>query len=182
MAKYVGQTAAKTNEVINSALGGILFIDEAYTLVGGENDYGNEAIATLLKRMEDDRDRLIVIVAGYPEEMKNFINANPGLHSRFTRYINFPDYTTSELADIFRMYAKKNHYNLSPELEKNLNSAMYELTKNKDKNFGNGRFARNMFEKAAEHQATRLTANPERTPEMLKTLELTDIGFIIKKK
>ncbi|MBQ7207887.1 MAG: AAA family ATPase [Lentisphaeria bacterium] len=184
VAKYVGQTAAKTNEVIDSALGGVLFIDEAYTLVsGGQQDYGQEAIATLLKRMEDDRDRLIVIVAGYPGEMRKFIDANPGLASRFTRYIHFPDYTTRELADMFRMYAKKSHYVLSPEMDKYLISAMAFLTKNRDKNFGNGRFVRNLFEKAVERQAGRLSSlKEERTPEMLKTLELRDIGVRLKDK
>ena len=132
--------------------------------------------------MEDDRDRLIVIVAGYPGEMKKFIDANPGLQSRFTRYIEFPDYTTAELADIFRMYAKKNHYVLSPEMDQNLKPALAFLTKNRDRNFGNGRYVRNLFEKAAERQATRLANLPERTPEMLKTLELSDIGVRLKKK
>ena len=183
VAKYVGQTAAKTNEVIDSALGGVLFIDEAYTLVsGGSQDYGQEAIATLLKRMEDDRDRLIVIVAGYPGEMKNFIDANPGLASRFTRYINFPDYTTRELADMFRMYAKRSHYTLSPELDANLVGCMAYLTRKRDKNFGNGRFVRNLFEKAIERQAGRLANLKERTPEMLKTLEMSDIGLRLTKK
>ena len=178
----MGQTAAKTNEVIDSALGGVLFIDEAYTLVaGGSQDYGNEAIATLLKRMEDDRDRLIVIVAGYPGEMKKFIDANPGLSSRFTRYINFPDYNTRELAEMFRMYAKRSHYTLSPEFDRNLVGCMAYLTRNRDKNFGNGRFVRNLFEKAVEHQAGRLANLADRTPEMLKTLEMTDIGLRLKK-
>ena len=183
VAKYVGQTAAKTNEVIDSALGGVLFIDEAYTLVaGGSQDYGQEAIATLLKRMEDDRDRLIVIVAGYPDEMKKFIDANPGLSSRFTRYINFPDYNNRELADMFRMYAKRSQYQLSPEFDQNLVGCMAYLTRNRDKNFGNGRFVRNLFEKAVEHQANRLANLPERTPEMLKTLEISDIGLRLKPK
>ena len=183
VAKYVGQTAAKTNEVIDRALGGVLFIDEAYTLVsGGSQDYGQEAIATLLKRMEDDRDRLVVIVAGYPSEMKTFINANPGLSSRFTRYIHFPDYTTAELAAMFRMYAKKSHYVLSPEMDRNLYAGMACLTQNRDRNFGNGRFVRNLFEKAVERQAGRLAHQPNRTPEMLKTLELRDIGLRVKAK
>ena len=181
VAEYVGQTAVKTNRVIDRALGGVLFIDEAYTLVsGGANDFGQEAIATLLKRMEDDRDRLIVIVAGYPNEMKKFIDANPGLNSRFTRYISFPDYSTAELAAMFRMYAKKNHYILSPEMDRYLNAAIAHLTRNRDRNFGNGRFVRNLFEKAVERQAGRLTRMKERTPEMLKTLELSDIGIRLK--
>ena len=183
VAEYVGQTAVKANKLIDEALGGILFIDEAYTLVqGGANDYGNEAIATLLKRMEDDRDRLIVIVAGYPEEMNKFIDANPGLQSRFTRYIYFPDYTNAELADMFRLYARKSHYVLSEEFDSHLVGAMAFLTKDRDKNFGNGRFARNLFEKAIEKQANRLTTLPERTPEMLKTLEIGDIGLVLKPK
>ena len=183
VAKYVGQTAGKTNEIIDSALGGVLFIDEAYTLVsGGPQDYGQEAIATLLKRMEDDRDRLIVIVAGYPGEMKKFINANPGLNSRFTRYIHFPDYNNAELAAMFRMYAKKSHYILSPEFDRNLIGCMAYLTRNRDKNFGNGRFVRNLFEKAVERQAGRLAHLPGRTPEMLKTLEMSDIGLCLKPK
>ena len=181
VAEYVGQTAVKTNDVIDSALGGVLFIDEAYTLVaGGSQDYGQEAIATLLKRMEDDRDRLIVIVAGYPDEMKKFIDANPGLQSRFTRYINFPDYTVPELADIFRMYARRSHYELSPEFDRHLNGCMAYLTRERDKNFGNGRFVRNLFEKAVERQATRLANTPNRTEAMLKTLEISDIGLMLK--
>ena len=160
----------------------MLFIDEAYTLVGGGGqDYGQEAIATLLKRMEDDRDRLVVIVAGYSDEMKNFIDANPGLNSRFTRYIHFPDYTNAELADMFRLFAKRSHYTLSKEMDRNLVACMAYLRKKQGKHFGNGRFVRNLFEKAIEHQAGRLTNLKERTPEMLTTLELTDIGLRIRK-
>ena len=114
MAGYTGQTAIKTGQVIDFALDGILFVDEAYSLVNGPQDsYGDEAISTLLKRMEDDRDRLVVIVAGYTEEMKRFIDANSGLASRFTHYVEFPDYTAEELAEMFRMNAKKNQYVLS---------------------------------------------------------------------
>ena len=183
VAKYVGQTAPKTNEIIDRALGGVLFIDEAYTLVaGGSKDYGSEAIATLLKRMEDDRDRLIVIVAGYPAEMKQFIDSNPGLQSRFTRTIHFPDYNARELADMFRMYAKKNHYVLSPQMDKYLNASLAYLTRKRDKNFGNGRYVRNLFEKAVERQAGRLANDPKRTKEMLRTLELSDIGIRLKNK
>ena len=132
--------------------------------------------------MEDDRDRLIVIVAGYPNEMKQFINSNPGLQSRFTRTIHFPDYNARELADMFRMYAKKNHYTLSPQLERYLNASLAYLTKKRDKNFGNGRYVRNLFEKAVERQAGRLANDPGRTKEMLRTLELSDIGIRLKEK
>ena len=113
VAKYMGQTALKTDTVIQQALDGVLFIDEAYSLVpegGNGSDYGQEAIATLLKRMEDYRDRLVVIIAGYKDEMQRFIDSNPGLQSRFNRYIDFPDYSGKELTEIFKMYMKKNQY------------------------------------------------------------------------
>lgn len=181
VAQYVGQTAHQTNELIDEALGGVLFIDEAYTLVnGGPGDYGNEAIATLLKRMEDDRDRLIVIVAGYPKEMQDFIASNPGLKSRFTRELHFPDYTMSELADMFRMYAKRSHYVLSADFEETLEDAITYLVGKAGENFGNGRFVRNLFEQAVERQAERLSTLEERTAEALKTLELSDIGLRVK--
>ena len=116
VAEYVGQTAVKTNKIIDEALDGVLFIDEAYSLVqGGKEDYGKEAIATLLKRMEDDRDRLVVILAGYTNEIEEFINSNPGLRSRFNRYIHFPDYSAKELYDIFCFQMKKNEYTLSAD-------------------------------------------------------------------
>ena len=118
---YVGETAIKTNKLIDSALDGVLFIDEAYALAGGgKSDYGQEAIATLLKRMEDNRDRLIVIVAGYSKEMRTFLDSNSGMRSRFTRYINFPDYSAEELVAMFKMRAKKNQFVLAPDLEKKL--------------------------------------------------------------
>ena len=110
--EYVGKTGPKTDTVISKALDGVLFIDEAYSLVpegGAGNDYGQEAISTILKRMEDYRDRLVVIVAGYKDEMQRFIDSNPGLQSRFNRYIDFPDYSGTELVEIFKMYMKKNH-------------------------------------------------------------------------
>ena len=127
VAKYMGQTALKTNEIVDSALNGVLFIDEAYALVpedGNGSDYGQEAISTLLKRMEDDRDRLVVIIAGYQKEMKRFIDSNPGLQSRFNRYIDFPDYSDEELTDIFKMYMKKNQYELTHEAESILRENM----------------------------------------------------------
>ena len=178
IAEYVGQTAVKTNKIIDSALDGVLFIDEAYTLVqGGERDYGSEAIATLLKRMEDDRDRLIVILAGYTDEMKRFIDSNPGLQSRFSRYIQFPDYSADELSKIFLLTAEKSQYVCDRDVLASLESIMERAVAEKDKNFGNGRFVRNLFEKAIQRQAVRLSKVAPLTNEMLSELTLHDLGF-----
>ena len=155
--RYEGETAVKTNAKIDEAIGGILFVDEAYQLVSGENDdYGKEAIATLLKRMEDDRDRLIVIAAGYTDEMRDFLDANSGLRSRFPRMIEFADYTAPELAAIFRSMAKKNEFALAPDLDAGLDAAIAKLTAKRDRTFGNARFVRQLFEDATARQATRL--------------------------
>ena len=176
VAEYVGQTAIKTNKIIDSAIDGVLFIDEAYSLVqGGGNDYGQEAIATLLKRMEDDRDRLIVILAGYSEDMKQFIDSNPGLQSRFNRYIHFSDYTSDELKSIFLLNAKKNQYELTDECLKALSKLLLNAVEHKDKNFGNGRFVRNLFEKAIQKQAIRLSKQPSVSVESLSMLEEQDL-------
>ena len=176
VAEYVGQTAVKTNKIIDSALDGVLFIDEAYSLISkSENDYGKEAIATLLKRMEDDRDRLIVILAGYTKEMKDFIDSNPGLQSRFNRYIEFPDYTPDELYQIFMRLATQNEYTLSAEAEEGLKSYLTEKVANKDQNFGNGRLVRNVFEKTLERQANRLSHEVNLTTEKLSQIELEDL-------
>lgn len=157
VAGYVGQTAIKTNKVIDEALDGVLFIDEAYTLAkGSENDFGQEAIDTLLKRMEDDRDRLVVIVAGYTNEIKAFIESNPGLSSRFNRYIHFPDYTKEELIEIFKRLATKYHYIISNDAEQKLSVLLEKSLSSGDKHFGNGRYVRNLFEKVIERQANRL--------------------------
>ena len=178
IAEYVGQTAVKTNKIIDSALDGVLFIDEAYTLVqGGDHDYGGEAIATLLKRMEDDRDRLVVILAGYSDEMKAFINANPGLQSRFRRYIHFPDYSASELAEIFLLTAEKSQYVCDRDVVASLRQIMERAVAEKDKNFGNGRFVRNLFESSIQRQAARLSTVAPLTAEMLSELTLHDLGF-----
>ncbi len=161
VAEYMGQTAIKTNALVDSALNGVLFIDEAYALVpdasysGG--DYGQEAISTLLKRMEDDRDRLVVIIAGYPKEMQRFIDSNPGLKSRFNRYINFPDYTAEELYRIYLMYAKKNEYTLNQEAGVYLRERLEDVVEHKTRNFGNARYVRNIFEKSIQRQANRIS-------------------------
>ncbi len=176
VAEYIGQTAVKTNKIIDSALDGVLFIDEAYTLAqGGSQDYGHEAIATLLKRMEDNRDRLIVILAGYGSEMKTFIDSNPGLRSRFNRYINFPDYTSKELLAIFQQYLKKQQYVLSESaLRQTVNFLKQEVAKGKS-DFGNARFVRNLFEKAITQQANRLANIEDCDKDLLKRIEEEDI-------
>ena len=182
VAKYMGQTALKTDTVIQQALDGVLFIDEAYSLVpegGGGQDYGQEAIATLLKRMEDYRDRLVVIIAGYKDEMQRFIDSNPGLQSRFNRYIDFPDYTGMELADIFKMYMKKNQYTLTPEAEDYLHEQFEYAVAHKDRNFGNARYARNVFEKSIQQQANRLAGQTNLSKTQLTELTVEDLqgGF-----
>ena len=175
--RYEGETAVKTNAKIDEAIGGILFVDEAYQLVSGENDdYGKEAIATLLKRMEDDRDRLIVIAAGYTDEMRDFLDANSGLRSRFPRMIEFADYTAPELAAIFRSMAKKNELALAPDLDAGLDAAIAKLTAKRDRTFGNARFVRQLFEDATARQATRLAESGELDAEALKTLALADLS------
>lgn len=183
VAEYVGQTAVKTNKIIDSALDGILFIDEAYSLVdGGNSDYGKEAIATLLKRMEDDRDRLVVILAGYTDDMKRFIDSNPGLQSRFNRYIEFPDYSADELHQIFLSSANKYEYKLTDEADAILKKALEDVVASKDKNFGNGRFVRNLFEKVVENQANRLSSISQVSSDILVTIEAEDIQKSLKNK
>ena len=182
VAKYMGQTAMKTDEVVQQALDGVLFIDEAYSLVpegGNGEDYGQEVVSTLLKRMEDYRDRLVVIIAGYKGEMKRFIDSNPGLQSRFNRYIDFPDYTGAELTDIFKMYMKKNQYTLSPDAEAYLKERFDSAVEHKNRNFGNARYARNVFEKAIQQQANRLEKRTNLSKEDLTELTIADLqeGF-----
>ena len=182
VAKYMGQTAQQTDTVIQKALDGVLFIDEAYSLVpegGNGQDYGQEAIATILKRMEDYRDRLVVIIAGYKNEMQRFIDSNPGLQSRFNRYIDFPDYTGAELADIFKMYMKKNQYTLADDAEDYLKERFDYVVAHKDRNFGNARYARNVFEKTIQEQANRLSGRPNLSKSQLTELTIDDlkVGF-----
>lgn len=176
VAEYVGQTAVKTNEIIDSALGGVLFIDEAYSLASSsDNDYGKEAIATLLKRMEDDRDQLVVILAGYTDEMKEFIHSNSGLQSRFSRYIEFPDYSAEELYRIFELKAKRFDYTISEEAENRLKNHFNAIVDKKDKNFGNARFVRNFFEKTLEQQANRLASESNLTIQKLTEIKSEDV-------
>ncbi|WP_296880430.1 AAA family ATPase [uncultured Methanobrevibacter sp.] len=172
---YVGQTAIKTQEIIQSAMGGILFIDEAYSLTSSsENDYGAEAIDTLLKAMEDHRDDLIVIVAGYPELMDRFLNSNPGLESRFNKFIYFEDYTDEELCDIFRLMCEESNMTLDEPGEEYLRQYMKRMYDNRSKNFANGRAVRNLFEEVVTAQANRLAGEDEITDEELNTLTYED--------
>ena len=158
VAGYVGQTAIKTGEVIQKALGGVLFIDEAYTLTTkGGNDYGQEAVDTLLKAMEDHRDDLIVIVAGYIELMEEFVHSNPGLESRFNRFLDFKDYTIDEMIAIFDMRCNKSGYTLADDA-RDLLRGLLALLSLDVKSFGNARGVRNLFERAVSAQANRLAA------------------------
>ena len=175
VAGFVGQTALKTDEVVKKALGGVLFIDEAYALTNrGGNDYGQEAVDTLLKAMEDHREDLIVIVAGYTELMEEFVNSNPGLESRFNRFLLFPDYTVQEMLDIFDMRCGKSGYTLAEDA-RDLLKGLLALLSLDVKGFGNARGVRNLFERAVSAQANRLAAQPEVTKDMLMTLTSADI-------
>ena len=158
VAHYSGGTAIKTTEVIDRAVGGILFIDEAYSLTHNKEmgDYGQEAVDTLLKRMEDDRDDLIVIVAGYTNEMREFINSNPGLQSRFNKYINFPDYTSGELMTIFKHMCDETDYSLTESAASMAETYLTGLAEGKKDNFANARLVRNYFERCIDRQANRL--------------------------
>ena len=179
VAGYVGQTAIKTDNIINQALNGILFIDEAYTLKRGDsdNDYGQEAIDILLKRMEDNRDNLIIIVAGYEKEMAHFINSNPGLKSRFNRYFYFNDYSALELTEIYKRMAEKSGFVFSEKTLNRLTELFDVLCSKKDDKFGNARLARNIFEKTFEKHANRTATIEPITREILTTIEPIDIPY-----
>lgn len=181
VAGYVGQTAIKTQEVIQSALGGILFIDEAYSLSPerSENDFGQEAIDTILKAMEDHRDDFVVIVAGYDNLMPRFIDSNPGLKSRFNKYIYFPDYTGAELYSIFKIFLKKNDYVIDDDAAKLVAKHLDYLHENRDGRFGNARDVRNLFEKAIVNQANRLANKQLLSDDAIARITIEDIQNII---
>jgi len=183
VAGYVGQTAGKVTEVVTSALGGILFIDEAYALArkGMENDFGREAIDTLVKLMEDNRDDLVVIVAGYTDEMHDFLTSNPGLISRFNKYIDFPDYTDDELMAILAMNAKKQGYVVSDEANAVVREMLTKMSLGERLDFGNARGMRNTLEKLVQEQANRLAAvEGEVTREMLEQLTESDARIALE--
>ncbi|MEO9067510.1 MAG: AAA family ATPase, partial [Caldimonas sp.] len=172
VAGYLGQTAMKTQEVVTSAIGGVLFIDEAYSLAGDQ--YGTEAVDTLVKEMEDQRDDLVIIVAGYPVPMQFFIAQNPGLASRFRTTIDFVDYTDDELVAMFRSIATGADYDVSDAVEARFRELLAQQAR--DASFGNGRYARNVFEGAVGHQAWRLRELDEPTVEQLRSLDPEDLG------
>ena len=175
VAGYVGQTALKTQEKIQEALGGILFIDEAYTLAKDGNDYGQEAIDTILKAMEDHRDEFIVIVAGYSIPMEKFINSNPGLKSRFSKYFFFPDYNNTELIQIFDSMCVKYDYRITEDAHDEVAKRITDMENNKSENFANARDVRNYFEKIITKQANRVGFLANATDAELSTINLQDV-------
>lgn len=178
---YVGQTAMKVQDIVEEALGGILFVDEAYTLTSnkGQNDFGQEAVDTLLKAMEDHRDDLIVIVAGYTELMEAFLDSNPGLRSRFNKFIEFEDYTAKEEFEIFCSMCKNQDYALSKEALEEAKRFFKERCENKTETYANARDVRNYLEKAVSNQATRIVRMEDVNKETLAMLEKEDLEGII---
>jgi SpoVK/Ycf46/Vps4 family AAA+-type ATPase len=174
---YIGQTALKTKQVIESAIDGVLFIDEAYSLTRSksENDYGIECVATLLKEMEDHRDALIVIVAGYNDLMQSFLESNPGLRSRFTRDVHFPDYSSEELWHIFKHIVVANGYQLGAGAADIARAQITRIYGRKGDNFGNAREMRTFFESVVQEQANRLVSQTSISSEQLQVLESVDI-------
>ncbi len=177
VAGYVGQTAIKTSKVLEQAAGGVLFVDEAYTLTAGgsENDFGQEAVDTILKAMEDNRDDLVVIVAGYTQQMHAFIESNPGLRSRFNRYLEFTDYTPGEMLEIFTRNCKKSCYELEEAGRRALLSYFENMTDVQRCSFGNARGVRNVFERVLSCQANRLAEKETVSREDLMQILMADV-------
>ena len=181
--QYIGETAQKTNKVINEAIGGLLFIDEAYALKkeGNQQDFGQEAIDVLIKRMEDAESEFVVIAAGYPEEMNSFITSNPGLKSRFTHFFNFEDYSPDELIEIFRLTSSKEEYTVNNEALDLLKKQFTALYRKRDKTFGNARLVRNYFNEAKINLSKRYLQMPvdARTKEAMTTISNEDIKALL---
>jgi SpoVK/Ycf46/Vps4 family AAA+-type ATPase len=177
VAGYVGQTALKVAEVVERALGGVLFIDEAYALTTGRGatDFGFEAVDSLVKLMEDHRDDLVVIVAGYPKPMREFVKSNPGLESRFNRYIEFADYSPEELRAIFDKLCGEGAYTLTRDASGAADRLFHAMYEDRDHTFANGRAVRNLFERAVAQQANRIAKEPDPSKEVLCALETADL-------
>jgi len=177
VAGYVGQTAIKTQEVIDKALGGVLFIDEAYALApkNSDKDFGQEAIDTLLKAMEDHRDDFVVIAAGYASLMPRFIDSNPGLKSRFNKYLFFADYNSDQLYEIFEGRVKRNDYRLDEQAASAVKEHLQELYEDRDENFGNARDVRNLFEKIVAAQANRVAGLEAPSDDDIVTITVDDL-------
>lgn len=179
--EYIGHTAHKTRQQIKKALGGILFIDEAYSLArGGEKDFGKEAIDTMVKNMEENKDNLIIILAGYKQEMIRFLETNPGLRSRFPIHIDFPDYSTAELSAIAEIMLAKRQYQFTPEAAERLREHLENSLYNRHEHSGNARFVRNVVEKAIRQQALRLVELTQVSREELITVNEDDLAAAIK--
>lgn len=176
--EYIGQTAQKTRTIIHKAMGGILFIDEAYSLArGGEKDFGKEAIDTLVKHMEDNHNDFVLVLAGYPREMNQFLLLNPGLKSRFPFIINFEDYGVNELIDIAKQMILKREYRLTNEAEWKLRTHLIKKVNTKENNFSNGRYIRNIIEHSIRMHAVRLLSNEQFSRKDLITLTEADLQF-----
>jgi SpoVK/Ycf46/Vps4 family AAA+-type ATPase len=177
VAGYVGQTALKVQEVVERALGGVLFIDEAYSLkpAGGVSDYGDEAIDALVKLMEDHRDELVVIAAGYTAPMERFLEANPRIKSRFNKYLVFEDYSPVQLIEIFRRFCEQTDYSLSTDAEGKLLALFQEAFSRRDETFGNARLARNVFQRSVANLASRIVKLERPEQANLQLIEASDI-------
>lgn len=179
VAEFAGQTGPKTNKKVDEALDGVLFIDEAYSLVdeSGDDPYGREALQALLKRMEDNRDRLVVILAGYSGEMDRLLKSNPGLMSRFNTHLTFEDYSPGELGHIFGSFCEQNHYEVPPETQIRVLLGLQWLYQRRDERFGNARLVRNVFESTIRRLANRIASVSSLTKELLTTLEPEDVAM-----
>jgi Holliday junction resolvasome RuvABC ATP-dependent DNA helicase subunit len=182
VSRYLGGTAAKTTEVVESALGGVLFIDEAYSLCNGEKyDYGVEAVSTLVKLMEDHRSEFVCILAGYTDEIDDLLDMNPGIRERIQFYIDFPDYDSSELTEIFTLMCKNNKYKLNSSARRTVSEYFSKIVDNKDKNFANGRIARKVFERVKFKQAFRGISDTITKDDIEKAFEDNDLQKLCTK-
>jgi stage V sporulation protein K len=181
VAGYVGQTALKVTEIVEQALGGVLFIDEAYSLADGdEGSYGREAIDTLIKLMEDHRENLAVVIAGYTGKIEKFLSTNPGLKSRFNRYWKFDDYTPQQLLSIFESFCTKGHFRLSLVAKNKLKTVLQTAYEQRDESFGNARLVRNLYESSISNQASRIVGYGQISDDVLITIEAEDVPDVVE--